>query len=486
MALLTAPTVPGGRGNTLGEWLDSLPVVDGVRPVDRMPMTAHAPMQRPAYRRQRPPDEPVTHVPHQEIVSLVRESGVLRWRAGAASAMTSRRRGGGRAALPPGEVVKQFAFERLEPSQVYTALVGLDKKLTPAAAYAGSPGNGLRRFRNGQLEPFADSRKAAGKKVLLVIHGTFSTTEALITNGFQKTPSGAKLLADAERKYDLVLAFDHPTLSVSPMLNAFDLAALLRPSPASLDIICHSRGGLVARWYCEAYADAALKRRVVFVGAPLAGTSFAAAPRLKSALDLLTNIADVLRTASDLVSANPLFLATSGLLRVVGAVTGVAAKTPMLDAAIALVPGLDGQSRTGNNQELLRLRANSWSERLHGGPHSLFRCARQLRTERDGLEFSALLLQASPARWRLGRRHHLPGSQRSHRRHRLDGGGGRQSPRCRGARLWHDRSGPSHQLLRAARDRGRRAQVVRGRVELSRCRDETGSHRRPGDQEPFH
>ena len=60
---------------------------------------------------------------------------------------------------------------------------------------------------------------------------------------------------------------------------------------------------------------AALKRRVVFVGAPLAGTSFAAAPRLKSALDLLTNIADVLRTASDLASANPLFLATSGLLR---------------------------------------------------------------------------------------------------------------------------------------------------------------------------
>ena len=68
----------------------------------------------------------------------------------------------------------------------------------------------------------------------------------------------------------------------------------------------------------SAYADAALKWRVVFVGAPLAGTSFAAAPRLKSALDLITNIADVLRTASDLASANPLFLATSGLLRVVG------------------------------------------------------------------------------------------------------------------------------------------------------------------------
>jgi hypothetical protein len=353
----TTPATPSG----LPDWLASLPTVDGVRPVDRMPANTRLPTQRPAYRRQRPPDAVADPAPQQEIVSLVREFGVLRWRVGATSTMGAQRRAGGRAALPAGEVVKQYAFEKLEPSKVYSALVGLDRTLTPGAVYPGTQGNGLRRLRHGKLEPFPDSSKAAGKRVLLLIHGTFSKSESLLTEGLQKLAAGSELLADAEKKYDFVLAFDHPTLSVSPMLNAFDLAALLRPSPAAVDIVCHSRGGLVARWFCEAYADAALKWRVVFVGSPLAGTSLAAAPRLRSTLDLLTNIADVLRGASDLAAANPLFLAASGLLRVIGTVTGLAAKTPVLDAAIALVPGLDGQSRVGNNQELVRLRANTGS-----------------------------------------------------------------------------------------------------------------------------
>jgi hypothetical protein len=341
----------------LGDWLSALPAVDGVRPLDRMP-TITRQVMRPAYRRQRPPDELVVAAPQQEIVSLVREGGILRWRAGAVSTIGPQPRAGGRASLAVGEVVRQYAFERLEPSQVYSALLGLDRQLTPDAAWTASS-TGLRRLRNGTLEPFTDLKTAARRKVLLFVHGTFSNSEALIDNGLRKTPKGAKLLADLERAYDLVLAFDHPTLSVSPMLNAFDLAALLRPAPASLDIVCHSRGGLVARWFCEAFAAPAMRRRVVFVGSPLAGTSLAAAPRLKSALDLLTNVADALRAAGDLFAANPLFVATSGLLRVMSAVTGFAVKTPILDAALALVPGLDGQSRVGNNQELLRLRANT-------------------------------------------------------------------------------------------------------------------------------
>ena len=383
----------------LGAWLSSLPAIDGVRPVDRMPTTTRTPAQRPTYRRQRPPGEPVAAAPQQEIFSLVREGGVLRWRTGAASTMGPRQRAGGRAALPMGDVVKQFAFERLEPSQVYTALVGLDRMLTPAAVYPESAGNGLRRLRNGKLEPFNDARKAAGKKVLLIIHGTFSNAESLIVHGLQKTAAGNKLLADAEAKYNLVLAFDHPTLSVSPMLNAFDLAALLRPSPASIDIVCHSRGGLVARWFCEAFADTALRRRVVFVGSPLAGTSLAAAPRLKSTLDLLTNIADALRTASDMAWANPLFLAASGLLRVVSTVTGLAAKTPILDAAIALVPGLDGQSRVGNNQELLRLRANTGASDFAAGQIRYF--AVQANFEPKDIGWNFLRLFSKPMQ-RLG------------------------------------------------------------------------------------
>ncbi len=126
---------PTPSGDNLVSWLDTLPVVAGVRPVDRIPRSARTPAQRPAYRRQQPPDKQLVYVPQQQIVSLVREAGVLRWRSGATSTMLGRSRAG-RAALPVGEVVKQYAFERLESSSVHTALTALDRKLTPAAAYA--------------------------------------------------------------------------------------------------------------------------------------------------------------------------------------------------------------------------------------------------------------------------------------------------------------------------------------------------------------
>lgn len=341
----------------LVDWIRGLPELEGVQSLDFK--TRDGPSRpRAEYRRRVPPG--LSHgLAPREIASLVREDGVLRWRSAAAGALPGRR--AGRAALSRGEVVQQFAFERIAPSQVYSALVGLDKQLTPDAHYTAGTASGLRRLARGRLVRFPDSQAAAGKKVLLIIHGTFSKSEALTTEGLLKTKEGRELLGRAEETYDLILTFDHPTLSVSPLLNAFDLAALLRPAPASVDIVCHSRGGLVARWFSEAYSDPTLGRRVVFVGAPLAGTSLAAAPRLKSTLDLLTNVADALRMASDFASATPLFLAASGILRVVGLVTGAAAKTPILDAAIALIPGLDAQSRTGNNQEIVRLRQNTGS-----------------------------------------------------------------------------------------------------------------------------
>lgn len=384
---------PGGTpplADPVIEWLDALPSLPGVRPLDRMPTTTTRLSPRANYRRLAAPGESHAAVPQQDIVSLVREAGVLRWRAGAAAPSGPRPRAGGRAGLPPGDVVKQFAFERLATSKVYTALTELDQRLTPQAVFRGSAGNGLRRLRNGALEPFSDPSRVGGKKVLLLIHGTFSNGESIVVSGLQSEFTGRQLLADAEKRYDLVLVYDHPTLSVSPMLNAFDLAALLRPSPAVLDIVCHSRGGLVARWFCEAYADAALKRRVVFVGVPLAGTSLAAAPSLKNALDLLTNVADALRIAGDLAGANALFNAASGLLRVVGSVTGAVLNTALLDAAIALVPGLDAMSRVGNNQELTRLRMNTGSGDFTSGQVRYFAIRSNFEPQAIGWNFLRL------------------------------------------------------------------------------------------------
>jgi pimeloyl-ACP methyl ester carboxylesterase len=373
------------------DWLRVMPEVEGVRPLDRLPATTQTQTYRPTYRRQLPPTEKDDRKRgQQQIISLVREGGVLRWRAGAAIPIASMRRAGMRAALPAGEVVKQYAYEALETSKVYDALVKLDSMLTPEAAYAGNKRTGLRLVRNGKLEPLTTLPQVGGKRVLVFIHGTFSKSEALINDGLALTQEGRDLVGRAEKDYQVVLAYDHPTLSVSPIMNAFDLAALLRPTPAALDIICHSRGGLVARWLCEAYCDPALKRRVVFVGAPLAGTSLAAAPRLRSTLDLLTNIADVLRTAAGIAAANPFFLAASGLLRVVSTVTNLAAKTPMFDVALALIPGLDAQSRTGNNEEIRRLRQNTGSGNFGAPPVEYFAIRSNFEPEAIGWNFLRL------------------------------------------------------------------------------------------------
>ncbi|MDO9071895.1 MAG: hypothetical protein Q7U73_01395, partial [Rubrivivax sp.] len=123
------------------DWLNMLPPLPGVRPLDRMPMTTLRPAARARYRRQAAPGEGQAHAPQQDIFSLVREAGVLRWRAGAAAPAGPRPRAGGRAGLPAGVVVKQFAFERLPTSRVYTALTELDQRLTPQAVFGGSAGN---------------------------------------------------------------------------------------------------------------------------------------------------------------------------------------------------------------------------------------------------------------------------------------------------------------------------------------------------------
>jgi hypothetical protein len=374
------------------EWLAKMPEIEGVRPVDHLTSAMRIQSSQPTYRRQRLPTDSKDQPPNQQIISLVREGGVLRWRFGSAIPMISSRRAGMRAALPAGQVVKQYAFEALDTSKVSEALVNLDRRLTPDASYALGSRNstGLSRLVQGRLVPVTGMPKVAGKRVLLLIHGTFSGSRALIDHGLAKLTEGRDLLARAEKKYDLVLAYDHPTLSVSPVMNAFDLAALLRPQPAELDIVCHSRGGLVARWLCEGFCEPALKRRVIFVGAPLGGTSLAAAPRLRSTLDLLTNIADVLRIGADLAAANPFFLAVSGLLRVFSTVTNLAARTPVFDAALALVPGLDAQSLTGNNEQLRRLRSNTGNGEFGRDPIQYFAIRSNFEPKEIGWNFLRL------------------------------------------------------------------------------------------------
>jgi hypothetical protein len=113
----------------------------------------------------------------------------------------------------------------------------------------------------------------------------------------------------------------------------------------------------VTRWWLETFdrGDPA-SRRAVFVGSPLAGTGLAAPPNLKGSLSLLGNIAGAMGTVA---MAVPFLTVMTGVFRVVSSVTKLAARTPAIDAAVALVPGLAAQSRVGNNAELLSLRRSA-------------------------------------------------------------------------------------------------------------------------------
>ena len=127
-----------------------------------------------------------------------------------------------------------------------------------------------------------------------------------------------------------------------------------------MDVICHSRGGLVVRWWLEAFGGMNVgPRRVVFVAAPLGGTSLAAPARLRNAIDLFTTVGAHLRAIGQETAVYlPFMNVAVALLSIFTAVTGGMARTPLADAAFALVPGLGGMSRVSNNPELDRLDAD--------------------------------------------------------------------------------------------------------------------------------
>jgi len=281
-------------------------------------------------------------------LTLVEDDGVLYWRDRSSLPALARRRARRGGQLISGEIVTQRRFEMLESDQVGAALQKLDDRF--------SRPRGLRRLVNGQLVA-APAGPFKGRTLLLV-HGTFSNNDHFVDE-FRATPHGQQFLARVQKHYAQILAFDHPTLSIGPLFNALELTRLLAGSTHDVDVIAHSRGGLVTRWWLEALGGGVGQRaRAVLVGSPIAGTSLAAGPRIRGGLDLLTNYGTVLERTLTLTGlANPFLAAPAAILRVLLSVTGLAARLPIADAAVAMVPGLFAQARIGNNSEITRLRA---------------------------------------------------------------------------------------------------------------------------------
>ena len=132
-------------------------------------------------------------------------------------------------------------------------------------------------------------------RILLFVHGTFSST----AGGFASlaTDTGKDFLERAIADYDAVIGFDHRTLSVDPLANAQDLFEKLsvrEADSAVVDVICHSRGGLVVRSLVEKILPPAKWtgsiNNIVFVGVPNAGTNLAEPDRWSKLIDIYTNL----------------------------------------------------------------------------------------------------------------------------------------------------------------------------------------------------
>jgi pimeloyl-ACP methyl ester carboxylesterase/tetratricopeptide (TPR) repeat protein len=87
------------------------------------------------------------------------------------------------------------------------------------------------------------------KPILLFLHGTASCTEGSFGHLWQ---DGAEVWQALTREYgDNIYAFEHVSLSKSPIENAIELVETL-PESTTLHLISHSRGGLIGELLCHA------------------------------------------------------------------------------------------------------------------------------------------------------------------------------------------------------------------------------------------
>jgi hypothetical protein len=142
--------------------------------------------------------------------------------------------------------------------------------------------------------PFTDWNALDGKRALLVIHGIFSSCDGML--GMLPLQAMQALSASYEGR---VLALNHLTVSKTPEENAREfLQAVKQALPNgqfTFDILCHSRGGVVARALVEQGKTLAPDHncrfpKVYFAGSPNQGSPLADPEHMVDMLDVFTNL----------------------------------------------------------------------------------------------------------------------------------------------------------------------------------------------------
>lgn len=210
------------------------------------------------------------------------------------------------------------------------------------------------------LWPHVDQYPLAGlptdrpRRILLLVHGTFSSTVgsygALTTHA-----EGQAMLTLALAHYDLVVGFDHYTLSETPEQNADQMLGALMPlveggQALEIDAIAFSRGGLVYRYLSEIAIPEThlplLFRTAVFVGCTNNGTELANDKNWKHLVDFYTNmIAGASRLTGLLPGAAlPSLILREGI-KVVGSLVTYMAQDGVADNS---VPGIAAMEPDGS------------------------------------------------------------------------------------------------------------------------------------------
>ncbi|MBS2938599.1 hypothetical protein KDN32_12710 [Nocardioides sp. J2M5] len=197
-------------------------------------------------------------------------------------------------------------------------------------------------FRTAGSDPVTDWSLLSEGRALLFVHGTASSSHGAF-RGLDDATFGALHTAYGGR----VLAFDHHTLSASLDDNVEELRRHLPPERRiPVDIVSHSRGGLVARAISEAMTapDTPLDvRSLVYVATPNGGTTLADPKRIHDYLDRMTTMLNLIpdgpwSTATDTLSGL-LTLVRSVLAGVVQELPGLAVMRPGNDR-LAVLPFL--------------------------------------------------------------------------------------------------------------------------------------------------
>jgi pimeloyl-ACP methyl ester carboxylesterase len=218
------------------------------------------------------------------------------------------------------------ALRQSEPQPQVVRLSGGDSE------EAFVPLEGFESWRS--LLPPGDERR-----VLLFIHGFGSSMSATKVS---------QLLPGIADRYDAVLGYNHPTITVDPLENARALLAMIPEDlRLSVDLVAHSRGGLVARSLVE-LADPVPQftpRRLLTNGSPHGGTQLADPERWDKLISIGMTAASWLATTTGVALWIPKlleFVLKAGAQGVF-ALSGIAAMTPKGE----FITKLNGTNQSG-------------------------------------------------------------------------------------------------------------------------------------------